>query len=44
MPMYFVYFIFLRPNVKLSHPERVCKLLVVIICNLTVRQPLERSG
>ncbi len=36
--------LFLCPNVKLSHPERVSELLVVINCNLVARQPRERSG
>ncbi len=36
--------VFNGPNVKLSHPDRVSELLVVIYCNLVVRQPRERSG
>ncbi len=34
----------MKSNVKLSHPDRVFELLIVIICNLVVRQPRERSG
>ncbi len=39
-----VYEFFTSPNVKLSHPERVCELLVVIYCSLVICQPRERSG
>ena len=34
----------MKSNVKLSHPDRVPELLVVINGNLVVRQPRERSG